>query len=141
MTRDQKQLVDLAQRCTSIPKCSSAPGKKSSTRQPAKSQPAQAQEPKGCGSPASRSRDDAGPSQKVPQPSDSKAAATPRAPAGRTQSKGDIGPGSLTTTKGSRAGGFQGVGGSGQKDTHVPPRHPSQTGVVIFPSAEVSSHT
>jgi hypothetical protein len=141
MTQEQQQMIDLAQRCTSIPRCSSAPGEKPSTRRPAKSQPAQAQEPKGCGNLASRSRDDAGPSQKVPQPLDSKAAASPRAPAGRTQSKGDIGLESPTPTKGSRAGGFQSVGGSGQKDTCVPQRHPSQTGVVIFPSAEVSSHT
>jgi hypothetical protein len=81
------------------------------------------------------------PGTKPPAQSVSRAVASQRAPAGRTKSRDNIGPGSPTTTKGSRAGSFQGVGGSGQKDTCVAQGSPSQTGVVIFPSAEVSSHT
>jgi hypothetical protein len=145
MTPGERKKAEIAARAlkdkpVQPPRCLSAPGARPPKRQPAKSQPAS--EPKGNGTPASRSRDDAGPSQKVPQPSDLKAAASQRAPAGRSSS-GQASPGTKvpTPTKGSRAGGFQGVGGSGQKDTCMPPRHASQTGVVIFPSAEVSSHT
>jgi hypothetical protein len=126
MTEDHKRMVKLAKKKSSIPRCSSAPGEKPPTRQPAKSQPAQ--EPKGNGTPASRMRDDAGPSQKVPQPSGLKAAASQRAPAGPSRS-GQESPGTKvpTTKQASRAGSLRGVGGPGQKDTCVPQRHPSKT--------------
>jgi hypothetical protein len=114
---------------TSVPRCLSAPGEKPPTRQPAKSQPAQ--EPKGYGTPASRMRDDAGPSQKVSQPSDLKAAASQRAPAEKHPMR--------TRSQASRAGGLQSGGGLGQTDTCVAQGNPSNTQVVIFSSAEVSS--
>jgi hypothetical protein len=82
MTEDQKRAVNHAKKCPSVPRCSSAPG----TKLPPKA--AQAKEPKGDGTPAFRMRDDAGLSQKAPEP---KAAAPPRAPAAKTKSKGDVG--------------------------------------------------
>jgi hypothetical protein len=126
MTEDQKRLVKLARKKSSIPRCSSAPGEKPPTRQPAKSQPAQ--EPKGNGTPVSRMRGDAGPSQKVTQPSVLKAAAYRRAPADRSSS-GQESPGTKvpTTKQASRAGGLRGVGGSGKTDTCVANGHPSKT--------------
>jgi hypothetical protein len=92
MTEDHKRLINHSKKCSSIPRCSSAPGDrpppKPATRQPASRQPAPAKEPKGHGTPVARMRDDAGPSQKVPEPQGLKAAAPPRAPAERTKSQG-----------------------------------------------------
>jgi hypothetical protein len=137
MTEDQKRLVKHAQKCSAIPRCTSAPG----TKLPPKSaQPkaAHAKEPQGNGTPASRSRADAGPSQKVPEPP--KAAAPPRAPAARPKSKGDVGqesPGTKVPTdphpmatrrqQASRAGGLRPGGGLGPTDTCVDLFHPSKT--------------
>jgi hypothetical protein len=79
MSYDQKRCANLGKKMASKgakqqpPRCQSAPGTKAPSRQPAKTQ--QESEPKGYGTPASRMRDDAGPSQKVLQPSDSKAVA------------------------------------------------------------------
>jgi hypothetical protein len=133
MTEDHKRLVNHAKRCSSVPRCTSAPG----TKLPPKSAPrnaAQAKEPKGDGNPASRMRVDACPSQTAPEP---KAAASPRAPAVKSESKGDIGqespgtqvPASPKATgpprSASRAGGLRLGDGSGSMDTRVDLFHPS----------------
>jgi hypothetical protein len=100
----------------------------------------QAQEPKGHGNPASRSRADAGPSQKAPQQSDSKAEASQRAPAGHTKS-GPSSPGTKvpTTKKASGAGCLRSKGGSSSvPDTCVAQGNPSGDSSRDFSSAEVS---
>jgi hypothetical protein len=135
MTEDQKRVVAHAKKCSAknVPRCTSAPG----TRPPPKSVPAQ--EPQGNGTPASRSRADAGPSPKVPK--SPKAAAPQRAPAVKTKSKGDIGqespgtkvpidPHPMATRRqrqASGAGSLRPGGGSGPTDTRVDLFHPSKT--------------
>jgi hypothetical protein len=123
MTVDQKRLVKIAKKKASIPRCTSAPGEKPPARQQTASK-----EPKGNGTLESRMRDDAGPSQKVPQPSALKAAASQKAPAGHTSS-GQESPGTKVPppTKASRAGSLRSVGGSGKTDTCVANGHPSKT--------------
>jgi hypothetical protein len=133
MTEDQRRVVAHAKKCSGkVPRCTSAPG----TRPPPKSAPAR--EPHGNGTPGSRSRAEAGPSQKVPEPS--KAAAPPRAPAAKTKSKGDVGqesPGTkvpahdphpmATKLHASRAGSLRPGGGLGPTDTCVDLFNPSKT--------------
>jgi hypothetical protein len=82
MAARHEALLSNSQRCTEIPRCSSAPGEKPpKSSQPAQSHPASV--PKD-GAPASRSRADAGPSHQS-------AEATHQAPANRTES-GQVGP-------------------------------------------------
>jgi hypothetical protein len=134
MTEDQKRAVAHAKKCSAknVPRCSSAP----CTRPPPKSAPAK--EPQGYGTPASRSRAEAGPSQKVPEPP--KAAAPQRAPLAKTKSKGDVGqesPGTkvpahdphpnATKLHASRAGGLRPGGGLGPTDMCVDLFNPSKT--------------
>jgi hypothetical protein len=89
MSEDQRRLAENAQKRASKgarkqqpqpPRCTSAPG----TRAPPKSVPAK--EPHGVGNPAFRSRAEAGPSQRVPEPP--KAADSPRAPADKSKNIG-----------------------------------------------------
>jgi hypothetical protein len=120
MTEDQRRKLRGAKKMAKVaqpPRCPSAPGARAAPR-----------EPKGDGTPASRMRADAGPSQKVPQPAAQVQAASPRAPGAKapTPAKGQQVP--KQPTGGSRAGGFRpGVGGSGQTDTRVASSHPSKT--------------
>jgi hypothetical protein len=129
MTEDLKRVVAHAKKCSAhnVPRCTSAPGTKPP---PKKSVP---QEPQGNGTPASRLRAEAGPSQMVPEPP--KAAAPQRAPALKSKSKGDIGqesPGTKVPAHdshpmASRAGGLRSGGGIGPTDTCVDLFNPSKT--------------
>jgi hypothetical protein len=134
MTEDQKMLVKHAKKCSGIPRCASAPGEKLPPK------PASAKEPKGHGTPASRMRDDAGPSQKVPEPQGLKAAASQKAPAGKVGqgqespgTKVPIDPTAIRRPKSAgRAGSLRLGDGSGLTDTCVDLFNPSKTRVVIF---------
>jgi hypothetical protein len=90
-------------------------------------------EPQESGNPASRSRADAGPPPKGPEPKATKAAAPPRAPAGKTQSKGQESPETKVSkpvpkkNSAGRAGSLRSGGGSGQTDTCVAQGNPSKT--------------
>jgi hypothetical protein len=120
LTEDQKRQAKHGMKLAGVkaapPRCISAPG----TRAPSK---ATAQEPKGNGTPASRSRDDAGPSQKAPEPSVLKAAASQRAPARGQESP--VGH-PMSTRQASRAGSLRPKGGLGASDTCVDLFNPSE---------------
>jgi hypothetical protein len=75
------------------------------------------------GTPASRMRDDADPSQKVPEPQVLKAAASQRAPA-----RGQESPAGhpMSTRRASRAGSLRPKGGFGSSDTCVAQGNPSE---------------
>jgi hypothetical protein len=140
MSEDQRRHLKGAQKKAKAAqplRCTSAPG----TKLPPKS--AHAKEPQGDGNPASRSRAEAVPSQKVPGPP--KAAASLRAPADVSKPtkeqqapkqpvKGQESPVTKvptprmqTRSQASRAGGLRPGGGSGQTDTCVAQDNPSKT--------------
>jgi hypothetical protein len=127
MTEDQKHLLRHAKECSTIPRCASAPGEKLP--------PKRAKEPKGYGNPASRMRDDAGPSQKAPEPQGMKAAASQKAPAAKVGqgqespgAKAPRDPNAIRRPKSAgRAGSLRLGDGSGLTDTCVDLFNPSKT--------------